>query len=348
MKTLLLGGLLGGLLLAIPAFAKPRIRILATGGTIAGVQAVPGQGDYKPGAITVEALLASSPHAGDLAELSAEQVANIGSNDMDDAVWLKLIRRVEAALADPDVDGIVITHGTDTMEETAWLLELATGGDKPVVLVGSMRPSTAVSADGPANLENAITVAASPAARSRGVMVALNDTIHGARDVMKTHGMRVDAFSSPNRGPLGWVHEGKVKFHAPAPAGRGPARFPVGDATELPRVDILYAHAGADRPLMDAAVAAGARGLVIAGSGAGSMTRVMRTAAREIGATGVIVVRTARHSAGSVERKDGSGDDTSTVVAGGDLTAPKARVLLKLMLLRPRPAAEVQAAFDES
>lgn len=348
MKITPLFFLLAGLGLANALPAKPHIRILATGGTIAGVQAVAGQADYKPGVLTVEALLASAPGTAELADVSAEQVANIGSNDMTDAVWLRLVRRVEAALADPTVDGVVVTHGTDTMEESAWLLELTTGGPKPVVLVGSMRPATALSADGPANLRNAVGLAADPAARNRGVMVALNETIHAARDVTKVHGMRVDAFASPNRGPLGWVKEGRAHFYTPPAGERGAARLPWGEAVTLPRVDIVYSHAGADRVLLDAAVVAGAKGIVVAGSGAGSLTREMRRAAREIVTGGVTLVRTARHSAGMVDRQEVGEDSDAALgtVAGGDLTAPKARVVLKLLLAQPRTVAEVQAFFD--
>ena len=332
--------------------AKPHVRILATGGTIAGTQAVPGQGGYKAGVLTVEALIASAPSIVAQAEISAEQVANIPSNEMTDEVWLKLVRRVETALADPLVDGVVITHGTDTLEESAWLLELTTGSDKPVVLVGSMRPATAVSADGPSNLANAVTVASAPSARGRGVLVAMNNTIHGARDATKTHGQRVEAFSSPNRGALGWVDQGKIHFYDPAPGARGPARYPLGDSVTLPRVDIVYSHAGADGVMLDAAVAAGAKGIVIAGSGAGGMTSAMRASSGEITKRGIAIVRTARHSAGSVERYESGGkDDNDSALglsAGGSLTPPKARVLLKFLLREARTPAEVQAAIDAS
>ena len=152
------------------------------------------------------------PQLKKLADLSGEQVANIGSQDMNDAVWLKLAKRVNEVLASPDVDGVVITHGTDTMEETAYFLDLVVKSDKPVVLVGSMRPATAISADGPANLYNAVAVAASPGAKGRGVLVVLNDEIHAARNVTKTNTTSVDTFKSPNRGPVGLVHTGQIAW----------------------------------------------------------------------------------------------------------------------------------------
>ena len=202
-RALALVVLLASVAVAQPA-AKPRVLLLATGGTIAGVQPKDGSGQsYRAGVVGVEALVDAVPGLRDRAEIRAEQLMNIGSNNMNDETWLKLARRVIAGLADPTVDGIVITHGTDTMEESAFLLSLTTSGDKPVVLVGSMRPATAISADGPGNLLDAVTVAAHPASQARGVMVVLNNTIHGARDVTKVDTLRPNAFDSPNVGALG-------------------------------------------------------------------------------------------------------------------------------------------------
>src|SRR5206468_2109220 len=160
----------------------------------------------------VQDLIQAVPNLDKLANLTGEQVANIGSQDMNDAVWLKLSKRANELLADPKVDGIVITHGTDTMEETAYFLDLTVKSKKPVVLVGSMRPATAVSADGPANLYNAVAVAADPGARGRGVLVVINDSIHYARNVIKTNTTNVETFASPNRGAAGFVHSGKISW----------------------------------------------------------------------------------------------------------------------------------------
>ncbi len=334
------------IVLAVPAGraqpaapAKPRVLLLATGGTIAGVQPKDGSGQsYRPGVVGVEALVDAVPGLRDRAEIKAEQLMNIGSNNMNDETWLKLVHRVVAGLADPSVDAIVITHGTDTMEESAFLLSLTTGGDKPVVLVGSMRPATAISADGPGNLLDAVTVAAHPAARARGVMVVLNNTIHGARDVTKVNTLRPDAFDSPNAGPLGWVDGPEVKFYAPAPASRGAATFALPADAVLPRVDVIYVHAGTDDVLFKASVAAGARGIVIAGSGAGSMTSPAREAVRALTKEGVVFFRTARHSSGPVALSDsgaGNGSDAAVgTLAGADLTPAKARVFLKLALMK--------------
>ncbi len=247
--------------LGAAAWAKPAIKILATGGTIAGAQANAQSYGYKSGSFKVEDLINAVPQLKELADLSGEQVANIGSQDMNDAVWLKLAQRVNEVLADRDVDGVVITHGTDTMEETAFFLDLVVKSDKPVVLVGSMRPATAISADGPANLYNAVAVAASPGAKGRGVLVVLNDEIHAARNVTKTNTTSVDTFKSPNRGPVGLVHTGQIAwFEQMDRRHTTKSEFDVAGRTQLPRVDIIYAHANMSPDLIDAAVKGGRQG----------------------------------------------------------------------------------------
>jgi L-asparaginase len=264
--------------LALPALAagaaKPNVRILATGGTIAGAQPKPGDVGYKAGAFSVETLIQAVPGLSDLATVSGEQIANIGSQDMNDAVWIKLARRVNAVLADPAVDGVVITHGTDTMEETGYFLNLVTKSDKPVVLVGSMRPATAVSADGPLNLYNAVAVAGSKDARGRGVLVVLNDVIHYARETTKTNTTSLDTFHSPNRGPAGFVLFGNPRwFSKPCWKHTVESVFAGAIPDALPRVDIVYAHANVGPELAKAAIASGAKGLVLAGVGDGNGTQ---------------------------------------------------------------------------
>src|ERR1700756_244357 len=175
----------------------PNIVILATGGTIAGAAATGTQAAYTSGAVTIDAMLAAVPGIKDLANIKGEQISNVGSQDMTMDIMLTLAKRINALLAQNQVDGIVVTHGTDTMEETAYFLDLVVKSDKPVVLVGSMRPATAISADGPANLRDAVLTAASPGARGRGVLVVLNDTIHYARNVVKTNTTDVATFESP-------------------------------------------------------------------------------------------------------------------------------------------------------
>src|SRR5476649_859084 len=190
----------------------PRVRVLATGGTIAGAQTKGARG-YKAAAFSVDALIAAVPQLSELARLDVEQVAAIGSQDMDEATWRKLAARTSAALADADIAGVVITHGTDTMEETAFFLNLVVRSEKPIVLVGAMRPATAISADGPMNLFNAAAVAAHPKARGRGVLVVANDEIHFAREVAKTNTTQVGTFKATHRGLAGLVSSGRLHFY---------------------------------------------------------------------------------------------------------------------------------------
>jgi L-asparaginase len=327
---------------------KPRIRILATGGTIAGAQTGQTSYGYQSGKFKVEDLIAAVPEMNELAQLSGEQVANIGSQDMNDEVWLKLARRVNDVLKSDDVDGVVITHGTDTMEETAYFLDLVAKSDKPVVLVGSMRPATAVSADGPGNLYNAVSVAASPRARGRGVLVVMNDQIHAGRDVEKMNTTNVDTFASPTRGPQGLVHSGKIDWFEPSNKPHTTkTEFTVAKVDKLPRVDILYAHANMPTDLIEASVRDGAKGLVIAGVGDGNMTKeavqALEKAAKE---KNVVVVRSTRLPTGVVLRNNEVDDDKNGFVASGELNPAKSRVLTQLALTKTSDPKKVQTMFD--
>lgn len=196
--------------------SKSRVRILATGGTIAGAQASQTEYGYKSGSFKVEDLIAAVPKLKDIADISGEQVANIGSQDMNDEIWLKLSKRINAVLSSDDYDAVVITHGTDTMEETAFFLNLVVKSKKPVVLVGSMRPATAVSADGPSNLYNAVAAATNPQGQGRGVLVVMNDEIHYARNVEKKNTTNIETFRSPERGPAGLVNTWKISWFEPS------------------------------------------------------------------------------------------------------------------------------------
>jgi L-asparaginase len=330
------------------AFGKPSIRILATGGTIAGAQSNSQSYGYKSGSFKVEDLIGAVPQLKEIATLTGEQVANIGSQDMNDAIWLKLSERVNQVLAAPDVDGVVITHGTDTMEETAFFLDLTVKSEKPVVLVGSMRPATAISADGPGNLFNAVSVAASPSAKGRGVMVVLNDEVHAARNVVKTDTTNVDTFKSMNRGPVGLVHTGKIAWfeHMDRPHTTR-SEFDVSGRGALPRVDIIYAHANMSPDLIDAAVKDGAKGLVVAGVGDGNMTQQAVAALTRAAKGGVAVVRSTRLTEGLVLRNNEVNDDQMGFAASGEFTAPKARVLLQLALTRTADIRQIQRMFDQ-
>ena len=329
-----------------PAFAKQNVTILATGGTIAGAAATGTQSGYTSGAVTIDAMIAGVPGLSDLANIKGEQIANVGSQDMSFDIMLKVAKRCNELLAGKDVDGIVVTHGTDTLEETAFFLNLTVKSDKPVVLVGSMRPSTAVSADGPLNLYNAVGVAVDPAAKGRGVMVVMNDWIHGAHSLTKTSTTAVQTFLSPARGLVGVASYGKNDFYGVPPwKHTTQTEFDVKNVTALPRVDILYAYADMSPDLIDASVAAGAKGIVIAGVGNGNMNKVSLEAAGRAAKKGVIVVRSSRVATGLVGRNVEVDDDKLGFIASDELNPQKSRVLLTLALLKQRPVAEIQKLF---
>src|SRR5271154_143841 len=285
-----------------PAQAKklPNVVILATGGTIAGAASTGTQAAYTSGAVTIDAMLAAVPGIRDLANIKGEQISNVGSQDITLDIILTLAKRINVLLAQNDVDGIVVTHGTDTMEETAYFLNLVVKSEKPVVLVGSMRPSTAVSADGPLNLYNAVGVAIDPNAKGRGVLVVMNDWIHGAHSLTKTSTTAVQTFMSPLRGIVGVSSYGKNDFYnMPSWKHTSGSEFDVSDITKLPRVDIIYAYEDMSADLIDASVANGAKGIVIAGVGNGNMNKSSLEAAARAVRKGTVVVRSSRVATGT-------------------------------------------------
>lgn len=326
----------------------PMIMVLATGGTIAGAAATDVQAGYTSGQLGVQQLLAAVPQARKLARLRGEQISNIASQDMNDEVWLKLARRVNELAASGDVDGIVITHGTDTIEETAYFLNLVVRSSKPVVLTAAMRPSTALSADGPLNFFNAVAVAANKDAAKRGILVVVNDWIHGAASLTKTSTTAVQTFLSPLSGLIGTVAYGDVDFYR-GPVGRHTidSEFSLDGVTALPRVDIVMAYENMDGALIDAAVAAGAKGVVISGVGNGNMTEAAVKAIARHATNGIACVRASRVATGRVGRNVELDDDKLGLVASMDLNPQKARVLLRLALLKTRTPADLQRVFSE-
>jgi L-asparaginase len=337
LKPLLFSAVLA--LLAVPdargQTAKPRVHIVATGGTIASTNYYSGQ----PGLITVEQLLKAVPALDSIATISAQQFSNVGSSAMTQAMWLGLSRSITDTLrARPDLAGVIVTHGTDTMEETAYFLDLTVGDPRPVILAGAMRPSDGIGADGPANLYNAVRVAGSASARNRGAMLVLNDEILAARDATKSNTVRTNAFTSPYRGDLGLAEPEGIVFH------RQPSRRPVFDISgvrELPRVDIVYSYAGADGADIDAFVAAGAKGIVIAATGRGSIPPLQGQAVSRALAKGVVVVVGSRTGSGSVPV--GAGTRT---IGTGDLNVQKARILLMLALTQSTDRAAIAKVFQ--
>lgn len=292
------------------------IHLLATGGTIAG-EADPeaGHGRYRAGVRPVEALVAAVPGLADAGPLTARQILALDSKDMTPADWLAILAATRTAVADPSCDGVVILHGTDTLEETAWFLHLSLPAGKPVVLTGAMRPADHPAADGPANLLAAVRLAASPEARDKGVLVVMNGTAFGARRVVKARCSGLDAFESPE----------------PWQAARADGRFAGLAVAELPRVDILPGYAGAPADLIDASVAAGAHGLVLALCGHGSVPTAWLPALRAARQRGVAIVRGSR-AAGCVAPDANADDSGEGWLTAGDLPPPKARIALMLGL----------------
>ena len=326
---------------------KPRVVIVATGGTIAGAAESTTAAGYKSGAVAVDVLIAAVPQMKAFAEVRGVQVASVGSQDMNDEIWVKLATEVNRLLAQADVDGVAITHGTDTMEETAYFLNLVVKSDKPVVLTGSMRPSTSLSADGPLNIYNAVGVASDRRARGRGVLVVANDDIHGARAITKRHTTDVQTFVSPEAGLIGvCLFDDRSFVRSPARAHTSATPFTVAAGQTLPRVDVIYAHAGMSPDLIDAAVANGAKGLVIAGVGDGNLTSLALEAVKRAIAKGAVVVRSSRVGEGVVRRNIEVADDKIGTVASMELNPAKARVLLKLALTKTSDPKNIQEFFN--
>jgi L-asparaginase len=331
-----------------PAKKLPNITIIATGGTIAGEAATSTQAGYTSGQVGVETLLRAVPTLGKIAKVTGEQISNVGSQDMSDAIWLKLAKRVNDLAKSPDVDGIVITHGTDTLEETAYFLHLVAKTQKPVVLTGSMRPSSALSADGPLNIYNAVAIAGDPAAAGRGVLVAINDQIHSAHDMTKMNTTSVETFMSPYRGLIGSSSYGVNQFYRePFKKNTTESELSVDGLTELPRVDILYVYEDMPGDPVNAAVSAGAKGIVTAGVGNGNMPKAVMDALSRAAQNGVVVVRASRVPTGYVGRNVEVNDDALNFVASEELNPPKARVLLRLALTKTKDPKQVQKFFNE-
>lgn len=325
--------------------AKSRIAILGTGGTIAGfIDSTIATTGYTAGAIDIDVLIKAVPQIRDLADISWEQIANIDSSNMCDEIWLRLAKKIAKLFAE-GIDGVVITHGTDTMEETAYFLNLTIKSDKPVVLVGAMRPSTAISADGPKNLYNAVALVANKEAKNKGVMVAINDKILSARGVVKTHSLNVDAFSSPDFGDLGYIVDGKVFFYNNVTkAHTKNAPFDVSKLTSLPKVDILYSYSNDGSGVAAKALFEhGTKGIVVAGSGAGSIHKNQKDVLKELLKKGLKVVVSSRVVAGCVAVSDS--DEKLGFISAEDLNPQKTRVLLILALTKTSDPKKIQEYF---
>ncbi len=346
MKKLFLLTLL--LLVSIVIFAQklPRIKILATGGTIAGQGASADRTAYTSGALPIKDLIAAVPGIDKVADITGEQIANVGSQDMTVAIWMKLNQRINEIYKNNEADGIVITHGTDTQEETAYFLSLTVRYDKPVVLTGSMRPATAISADGPKNLYDAVALAASKEAANSGVLVVFSESIFSARDVVKTSTTHVEAFTAPNTGPIGEIYDGHVfMYEAPLRRANKNTPFDITGMKTLPEVAIVELYADAPATGINAYVATGVKGIVTGGLGNGNLNKVNTAAVESAVKKGTVVVRASRVPSGSVTLLDETDDEKLGTIVSDNLLPQKARILLMLGLTQTSDKKQLQEYF---
>ncbi len=309
---------------------KKTVYVLATGGTISGAGA-PGQAAlYSTGALSAEDLLRGMPALPDGLAVIGEQFCDLSSEDLTEAHWIGLARRINALAEEPDVCGFVITHGTNTMEETAFFLNLTVKTEKPVVLTGSMRPATSLSADGPMNLYQSLCLAASPEAAGLGVLVCFSDAVYDARNVRKISACRPQAFSSGDLGCVGFMrdHRPFIRFR-PATVHTVGSRFSADRLTELPCVDVVHVYAGAD-PDVFVQSSSKCSGVVLSGAGSGCVPGSWKAAIKGCVRAGKPVVRSSRTNGGVVVWDDF--DDACGTLPGYDLTAEKLRILLALCI----------------
>ena len=324
----------------------PRIIVLSTGGTIAGQQPNTDKAGYLPGKISIDELLKNIPSIKQKATIQGEQIAAIGSYDMTVEIWLKLAKRINEIFAKNEADGIVITHGTDTQEETAYFLQLTVQSDKPVVLTGSMRPATAISADGPKNLYDAIIVASD--LTSNGVMLCFNENIFNAKDVVKVNTTNVNAFGSPNASAIGHVYDSKATFTSPNVNSRNYFKpFDISKLDSLPNVEIVYAYAGASDAAIKAFINNNAAGIVIAGTGNGSFDKGILASVKNAVQKNIIVVRSSRVYSGAVTTQylGPFEDEKLGTIVSDKLNPQKARILLMLALTITKDKKKIQDMF---
>ena len=326
--------------------AKPKIRIIATGGTIAGVSASATSSAYGAGQVGIQTLIDAVPQIKELADVSGEQLVNIGSQDMNDAVWLKLAKRINQLLSG-DYDGVLVTHGTDTMEETAYFLSLTVHSDKPVILVGSMRPSTAISADGPANLYNGVAALVDPSSKGHGVMACMNNQLIDAKSLIKTHTTDCATFKG-TYGEMGYVYNGKP-YYIFEPTYKHTTRsiFNVDNLEKLPKVGIIYGYANCSTLPIEAFFKADFDGIVLAGVGDGNFYKDVFDVAVQMQESGTQIVRASRVPTGPTCLNGEVDDSKYHFVAALNLNPQKARVLLQLALTKTHDWQQIQKYFQE-
>ena len=310
----------------------PNIHILATGGTIAGTGSSSTGTNYTAGQVAIGTLLSAVPEIQKIANVTGEQIVKIGSQDMTDDVWLKLAKTINTLLARKDIDGIVITHGTDTMEETAFFLNLTVKSNKPVVLVGAMRPSTALSADGPLNLYNAVVVAGAKESMGKGVLVAMNGIILGAQSVLKMNTIDVQTFQAPNAGPLGYITQ---------------SIFDVTNLNSLPKVGIVYSYSNMEGDVVKMMANSGYKGIIHAGLGNGNIHKNVFPELINARKKGILVVRSTRVPTGPTTLDAEVDDNQYQFIASQELNPQKSRILLMLALTKTNDWKTIQEYFNE-
>ncbi|MEM1052108.1 MAG: asparaginase [Pseudomonadota bacterium] len=325
---------------------RPRLLVLGTGGTIAGSASSATGGSYAAGELSLKTTLGEAAALGLEVELIPRTVAQIGSQDIDWQVWDALHQHIVAAEADADVDAVIVTHGTDTAEETAYLLDLTVAPGKPVVLVGAMRPAGAVGSDGMRNFANAVRVASDPEAAGRGPLLVMGDTVFAAKDVRKAATSNIDAFKGYPRGPIARVTPSSLDWFGGATRAGEPVRYAWPKA--LPSVAILTVGAGMGESNVEALINIGCDGIVLAGMGQGNAPRAVLDALGKAVESGVPVVRSSRVDEGLVDRNVEVDDDAYGFVAARALGPAKARVLLMVLTANgARDSRDIQAAFDQ-
>lgn len=327
---------------------RPNIHILATGGTIAGAGTSTTGSSYTAGQVAIRDLISAVPEIKDIANVTGEQIVKIGSQDMSDEVWLKLAHYLNTLLKQADVDGVVITHGTDTMEETAFFLNLTVKSDKPVVVVGAMRAATSLSADGPLNLYNAVVTAASPESAGKGVMIVMNGLILDAHGAVKMNTVDVQTFQAPNSGALGYLFNGQVNYNqSTLKLHTTQSVFDVTDMTSLPKVGIIYSYSNVEPEALNALVNGGYKGIVHAGVGNGNIHKNLFEKLADARQQGISVVRSSRVPTGPTTLDAEIDDSQYGFIASQELNPQKARILLMLALTKTSDWKTIQGYFNQ-
>lgn len=326
--------------------ALPNVAVYATGGTIAGQSAASDKTNYSAAKVGVDKLVQAVPELANIANVTSDQVAQIGSQDMSDAVWLTLAKKINAECGKKD--GFVITHGTDTMEETAYFLNLVVKSNKPVVLVGAMRPSTALSADGPLNLYNAVVVAGAKESIGKGVLVAMNGLVIGAQSVLKMNTIDVQTFQAPNSGALGYIYNGKVFYNqATLKKHTSQSVFDVTNLNALPKVGIVYSYSNMESDVVKMMANSGYKGIIHAGLGNGNIHKNVFPELISARNKGILIVRSTRVPTGPTTLDAEVDDNQYKFIASQELNPQKSRILLMLALTKTSDWKQIQQYFNE-